>query len=423
MKVKVKKWGINGEGIAFVKRKPMFIPYVLPNEVIECHIVSEKQKYILGEMDRLVEKSSRRRHPICSLWQSCGGCALMHTQYKEQCKMKEQMVKEALYKYAGYRGTILPIIKNPNPLGYRNLCKLPLKKVNDHWKTGMYASQSQDLVVVDRCIIHEKSIEEVRKQLLVLFDQYQLNGLLSLVLKTFDQRVQVILVTEPQTLSEELIQSVLSLESVCSFWQSVKTDDSVDVFGQSMVHLGGETHMNVNFDKLKLQLLPRSFFQLNTQQAFQLYRLVADWVPQSNLLVEAFSGIGAIGLFSAHKAKEIIGIEYNLDAVKNAQENAKNNGFDHIHFYAGDASEKVKQIERPIDTLIVDPPRKGLEGMTMTLLETLPKHLIYVSCNPSTLGKDLNRLKKSYRIEKVQPFDLFSQTPLVETVVFLKRRA
>ena len=421
MKTKIKKWGINGEGIAYIKKKPVFIPYVLPNEVVDCHIVKEKPRFMLGEMDRIVEKSSRRRYPICSLWQSCGGCAMMHAQYKEQCKMKEQIVKESLRKYTNYKGKVNPILKNPNPLGYRNMCKFPLKQVNGKWKSGMYASNSQDFVSIDRCIIHEKFLEQVRQNILTILNEYDLIGLKHLVLKTFEEKVQIILVTEDVSLSQEFIDACMNLEHVVSFWQSIKTDDSLDIFGQKMICLAGEEKMELHLKDKKCQLLPRSFFQLNTQQAIHLYELIEEWCKKSNFLVEAYSGIGAISLFVADKAKEIIGIEYNEDAVENAQMNAKLNGYDHIQFIAGDASSELDKINKKIDTLIVDPPRKGLEGMVQVLLKKDIQNIIYVSCNPSTLAKDLHQLEKKYKIEKVQPVDIFSQTPHVETVVLMSR--
>ncbi len=422
MKIKIKKWGINGEGIAYIKKKPVFIPYVLPNEVIDGHIVEEKQKYMIGEMDRLIEKSSRRRYPICSQWQSCGGCSMMHAQYKEQCKMKENLVKESLHKYTNYKGKVEKIIKNPNPLAYRNMCKLPLAKENGQWKCGMYARDSHEFIAIDRCIVHEKSLESVRQNIVELMNQYPLTDLKSLVIKTFNQKVQIILVTGKVELPKAFIDACMELENVVSFWQSIKEKESIELFGDEMHCLAGQEKMDIQLGKKTCQLLPRSFFQLNTQQALQLYEYVRQLTNPSDFLVEAYSGIGAISLFVADQSKEILGIEYNKDAVENAQMNAKINGEEHLKFIAGDASEELNKIQRPIDTLIVDPPRKGLEQMVQVLLKKDIESIIYISCNPSTLAKDLKKLEKKYKIEKVQPFDLFSQTPHVETVCLLSRK-
>lgn len=301
------------------------------------------------------------------------------------------------------------------------MCKLPLEKVNGQWKCGMYARDSHDFISIDRCIVHEKTLEAVRQGVLVCINQFQLSDLKNLVIKTFDKKVQIILVTGQVELPKELIDACMKLENVVSFWQSIKEKDSMDLFGDQMHCLAGQEKMEIQLKEKSCQLLPRSFFQLNTQQAIQLYEYVNQLTKPSDLLVEAYSGIGAISLFVADKAKEVIGIEYNKDAVENAQMNAKINGEEHLHFIAGDASEELEKIKKSIDTLIVDPPRKGLEQMAQVLLKKDIESIIYISCNPSTLAKDLKKLEKKYKIDKVQPFDLFSQTPHVETVVLMSR--
>ena len=172
-----------------------------------------------------------------------------------------------------------------------------------------------------------------------------------------------------------------------------------------------------------LSLLPKSFFQLNTKQAIQMYEYVREITPQSKCIVEAYSGIGAISLFVHDKAKQVIGIEYIKDAVENAKENAIKNKIDNVSFVQGDAAEIFNKMNTKADTLIVDPPRTGLkEKMIRSILHSNVKTLIYISCNPSTLAKDLKDLSKKYYINSVQPFDLFSQTSHVETVCLMSRK-
>ena len=192
-----------------------------------------------------------------------------------------------------------------------------------------------------------------------------------------------------------------------------------------MIHLGGDRRLELKLDSLRLQLSPRSFFQLNTEQAKQLYRCVASLIPQHNdLIVEAYSGIGAISLYVKDKAKQIIGIESIKDAVVNANENAKRNNAGHVSFLCADAADKCTYLSKKqqIDTLIVDPPRSGLDdAMLECILRSKIKHVIYISCNPATLGKNLACLKERYEIKTILPFDMFPQTPHVESVVLLVR--
>lgn len=437
MKAAIKRWGINGEGIAYLNKKAIFVENAIPGEVVEFQIDQDQGKYAKGHTTLIYDQSPRRRNPMCPKWQTCGGCSLMHVDYKGQMRMKEHALQEALRKYAGYTGPILDIIKNPSPLGYRNACKLPFGlDEKGHTTTGMYKRGTNEFVPLERCIIHSKKLEQVRRDLNALMTKSNLkpasaenpNGLLTLVLKQFDDKVHVALVTTNLQIPQELVSELLAIPNVASVWQSIKAphDPDHELFGKKVFHLGGEMKMTLQLDDYSLNLLPKSFFQLNTAQALQLYKLVASWVPENtDLLIEAYSGIGAISLFASDKAHEAIGIELIEDAVANANENALINGKENLSFVCGDAATKLKDItsKATFDALIVDPPRSGLnQAMRQTILEAKPQTLIYVSCNPATLGKDLAVLDEIYEIKQVQPFDFFSQTPHVETAVLLQKR-
>ena len=430
MKTTIKKWGINGEGIAYENKKAIFIPGTLPNEEVEYHIVKENEKYNIGELDRIITKSSMRRFPLCKEWLECGGCSLMAVQYKGQCRMKEQILKESLLKYAGYKGKINPIIKNPEPLNYRNSCKLPFGYKEGKLTTGMYQRDSNHFVPLERCYVHSRLIETVRHEVeeIVkdesLFDKKTKEGFRTLVLKEFNGKVQIIFVTGKNSISREIIDACSKIENVVSIWQSQRVDQNNELYGKNMIHLFGEKKIKMQYNDYSFSLLPRSFFQLNTKQAFHLYEYIKSILPKSKLMVEAYSGIGAISLLAHEKAEKIIGIESIQDAVDNANENAKNNHINNVSFICGDAGKELKNLSNQVvDTLIVDPPRVGLDNtMKNAILSSKIKTIIYVSCNPSTLSKDLKELGKQYRIRLVQPIDMFSQTSHVETCVLLIRK-
>lgn len=428
MKSVIKKWGINGEGIVFRNKKPVFIVGAIPTERVSYHIVQEHKTYCIGELEKVEQESSLRRYPVCQYADRCSGCSLMHVKYKGQCKMKEQILKESLKKYAQYDGPIAPIRKNINNLGYRNSCKLPLRVIQGKLVSGMYKKNSNDFVAIDHCLIHSKYIEHVRKQILEVINNYgsALDKTLfkSLVIKEFNEKIQVILVSGPMDFPQKLIDQICNIEGIVSLWQSIKTDRSVDVFGSEMKHLALEMNITLNIEDLQLSLLPRSFFQLNTTQAVEMYKYVSSLVDSCNLLVEAYCGIGAMSLFCAKKVKQVIGIEYIDDAIKNAKENAKINHIKNASFICGDAGQVLRNISKDheIDTLIVDPPRTGLDRVMIdTILSSNIKNIIYVSCNPSTLAKNIDALNKRYHLVQIQPFDLFSQTQHIETVCLFKR--
>lgn len=432
MKTTIKKWGINGEGIAFYEGKPVFIENAIPEEEIEFDIKSDENTYFIGEMTRLVTQSSKRRYPLCPIWKECGGCALMHVKYPAQCKMKETNLKETLIKYANYKGKILPILKNPEPLAYRNSCKLPFGEEYGELFTGMYERDSNHFQKMERCYVHSKLLESTRQEVLKIMNEHHLKmyddrkktGFRTLVMKEFDGKIQIIFVTGKEELSEEFISDLTKLEQVVSIWKSVKTENKRELFGD-MRFIWGQEKMSLQLEDIQLSLLPRSFFQLNTKQSVNLYNVVKDWMPKSNVTVEAYSGIGAISLFIKDKAKEIIGIESIQDAVDNANENAELNNAKNVSFICEDAGKALSSLvqEKQVDTLIVDPPRSGLDDvMKQTILKSKIKTMIYVSCNPATLSKDFGVLQKEYRIVKIQPVDMFSQTPHVESVTLLVRK-
>lgn len=230
----------------------------------------------------------------------------------------------------------------------------------------------------------------------------------------------------PESLINALLESSLPVASV---WQSIKSpkDPAYELFGDKVLHLGGAMNIQVPLEPLSLSLLPRSFFQLNTAQAQNLYKTVTDWIEGNpELVVEAYSGIGAMSLMAASKAKEVTGIEVVEDAVVNARDNALANGIENASFVCGDAGQELEEIaqKKTIDVLIADPPRSGLDQkMIDSILKAAPNEMIYVSCNPATLAKNLKELEGMYQVERVQPFDMFSQSPQIETAVLLKKRA
>ncbi|EOS62185.1 23S rRNA (uracil-5-)-methyltransferase RumA [Firmicutes bacterium M10-2] len=434
MKLKIKKWGINGEGIAYVHKKPIFIDDAIVDELVDGEITEENDRFGKAKIKKVLEPSPRRRYPMCGIWKECGGCPIMHMDMKGQLRMKAAILQEALRKYANYTRPILPIIKNPSVLAYRNACKLRFFNEKGKIEVGLYEKGSNHVIKMERCLIHEKGLEQARSQIVDILNQYDQKayskkeecGYRTLVMKEFDRKIQVILVTGKMMIEKEIINQIMKIDNVVSLWQSVKTKDEneIDIFGYKMIHLAGEEKMEIGVCGLHLNLLPRSFFQLNTKQAQNLYEVVKAWTPRSKTIVEAYCGIGAMSLLVAEKAKKVIGIESIEDAVRNAQENAEKNGTRNVNFICGDAAQELKKInkERSIDTLIVDPPRSGLDQpMKETILHSNIQTIIYVSCNPSTLAKDLGVLNEKYKIERVQPVDMFSQTPHVECVVLMSR--
>lgn len=436
MKVTIVKTGINGEGIGYMDRTPVFIPGALEGEIVDVTITEREKRYMHAKLNRVIQKSPSRIQPKCRMQHRCGGCPLMITRYPAQLEAKREVLKQSLIKYAQINPKLIQkVIPSEEIFEYRNQCKLPCAMIEGRLTTGMYVPNSNYFSEVPQCVIHEPGLERIREDILDVlnrfrlkaYDHHQKKGIRSLIIRGFDGQYQVTIVSGEQPLSAECIEQLMKIKGLASLWQSYHTvKKTPEMFGAKMIHLAGERLLALDFDGLSLHISPRSFFQLNTNQAKQLYRTIASLVPEKNdLIVEAYSGIGAISLYVKDKAKEVIGIESIKDAVVNANMNAKRNNAEHVSFLCADAADKLTYIskKRSIDTLIVDPPRSGLdEEMLYCILKSKIKHIIYVSCNPATLGKNLAYLQERYRVETIQPFDMFPHTPHVESVVKLVRK-
>lgn len=436
MKVTIKKTGINGEGIGYIDRMPVFVPQALIGEEVEIRIVDKQKRYATAELLRVVKSSKNRIRPKCFIQNTCGACPLMIARYPAQLEYKQDLLKQSLIKYAQIDPRKVARVKaSEDVFGYRNQFKLPCAMEEGRLVSGLFMPNSNYFIDVKKCWIHEDGLERVRMDIMhvlnthdcVSYNPHDKKGIRNLVVRGFDNRYQCTIVTGNEELDERLISDLMRIKGLTSLWQSIHTiKKTPEVFGNKMMHLAGETSLAMELDGLKLRISPRSFFQLNSKQAVQLYRTIASMVKENNeLIVEAYSGIGAISLYLKDKAKEIIGIESIKDAVVNANQNAALNGCEHVSFLCDDAANKLTYLskKRSIDVLVVDPPRSGLDdAMLECILRSKIKNVIYVSCNPATLGKNLAVLCSRYNVDRIQPIDIFPHTPHVETVVLLSQQ-
>ena len=435
MKVTIKKTGINGEGIGYIDRMPVFVPQALIGEEVEIRIVDKQKRYATAELQRVVKSSKNRIRPKCFIQNTCGACPLMIARYPAQLEYKQDLLKQSLIKYAQIDPRKVARVKaSEDVFGYRNQFKLPCAMEEGRLVSGLFMPNSNYFIDVKKCWIHEDGLERVRMDIMhvlnthgcVSYNPHDKKGIRNLVVRGFDNRYQCTIVTGNDELDERLVSDLMRIKGLTSLWQSIHTiKKTPEVFGNKMMHLAGETSLAMELDGLKLRISPRSFFQLNSKQAVQLYRTIASMVKEDNeLIVEAYSGIGAISLYLKDKAKEIIGIESIKDAVVNANQNAALNGCEHVSFLCDDAANKLTYLskKRSIDVLVVDPPRSGLDdAMLDCILRSKIKNIIYVSCNPATLGKNLAVLSSRYNVDKIQPIDIFPHTPHVESVVLMSR--
>ena len=425
--------GINGEGIGYDHGVPVFIPGALMHETVDVKITQEKEKYKTAKLIRVIRKSKDRVEPECRYCDSCRACTLMHLKYERQLNYKKQTLKQALKKYADIDMPV-SIIKNDNIYHYRNKFKLPFGMEKGKIVTGMYESERGRFVPIEDCVIHEEVLEKVRKQILEIMNKYKLKaynertreGYRSLIMRTFNNKIALVFVVGDNTDLEPMLSDLTRIEEVSSIYYSVNTNKKyINALENDLVHVFGKNCLNARINDLKLVFTPKSFFQLNTRQAEVLYDEAVSLIDENDEeVLEAYCGVGVMSLMAARKAKHVTGVEIVPDAIDNAKKNARYNKIDNVDFVVGDSGSVMEEIskEKQLDCLIVDPPRTGLdEKMINSILNSNAKKLIYVSCNPSTLAKNLNVLKEYYNIESIRAIDVFSNTEHVESIVYLAR--
>ena len=434
MKLEIVKAGINGEGIAFFKRKPVFIEGCFPDEVVDADLIDEGRHY-KGRLKAVLKKSPDRIRSVCSYADKCGACALMGLKYDGQLAIKMQLLENALYKYAEYEGKIEGIVKSDDIYGYRNKCNLPIISYNGKLVNALYKQGSNHPCLITTCFIHEESVEEIRRKILDVLNRYKLQaydrrekkGMRQLIVRAFDKGAQAVLVTGNDTLKENVIADLKKIKGLKSLFQGINTvRDPIRMMPEKLRPLFGKEKIEVKSLNYELELSPQAFFQLNHKQAEQIYKDAAALIKEKQkLVIEGYCGIGTISLAMHDKAEKIIGIEIIEKAIKDAKDNAKKNKVENVEYRCGDAAKEIRKIveKEKADVIVVDPPRTGLDDeLLKTLLKSKAKQIIYISCNPSTLGKDLYILKKEYEIHLVRGYDMFPNTPLVETLVELVRR-
>ena len=425
----IQRLGIHGEGIGYLDGYTLFVDGALPGEEIEAELIEEKKSYGRAEVLTFRTRSPHRVKPPCPYFGKCGGCQIMHLDYGEQLVVKRQRVIDALERIGKFTGVeVLDCRPSPQPLGYRNKIQLPTIGS----KLGLYARNSHDLVEIEKCYIHSALGEEVfchLSRLLKAHNPKELN-LRHVLIKSayYTQQVLVIFVTRGGA-TTTLRKVARDLKKACpkvrGVVQNINNHPSNTILSNDYRILEGEGVLEEKICGLSFKVSPSSFFQVNPLQAEELYRKALDLAQLTGeeTLLDSYCGVGTLSLLFAKKAKRVIGVECNPSAIEDAKENARKNQISNVEFICDDAERYITTLSA-VDVALLNPPRKGCEvAFLENLAQLAPKRIIYISCNPATLARDLGFLNQhGFRIETVQPFDMFPQTAHVETLVSLSCR-
>ncbi len=431
--------GASGEGVGTIEGFTVFIEGALPGETVKAKLTVLKKNYGKGELLEILKKSEDRVIPVCPLFDRCGGCQIMHLSYEGQLKVKKQKVYDALTRIGKLTDiTVEDCVPSPQKLHYRNKMQLPVTSTEGALTIGLFEKMSHTVVPVDECHIHCEEGEKVYKNICTLlqksdilpYDRISGKGeLRHLIMKTAvnSGKTLVIFVSAGEktekfkSLAAELIKISPNIEGIVL---NIHREQTNFVTGHKWMTLFGEGRLSETICGLHFHISPASFFQVNTLQAENLYKAVTECadIDAETSVLDAYCGVGTFSLIAAAKAKKVVGIECVPEAIADAKENAKNNGITNCTFVCGTTEELIKA-HSSCDVVILNPPRKGCEKIVLeTLLKTEPKRIVYVSCDPATLARDLALLTPKYTIEAIRPFDMFPQTMHVETVVKLVLR-
>ena len=436
--IKITGLGSSGEGVGKIDGLAVFVEGALPGEEILAEIVTAKKNYAVGKLIEIKKPSSERTEPFCPLYKNCGGCQLQHLNYSAQLNRKRQQVVDAVERIGKIGGVeVFDTLGMQNPLRYRNKMQFPVGK---NLKIGCFARGSHKIIDTDSCMIQNElndkilvAVKKIAKKFNIQpYDEDNHRGFLRHIMGRvgFNGEFMIVLVTATKNFPNEknfVRALVKELPNVTSIQQNVQTFKNNVILGRETRILYGKPTIHDKIGDLKFNISARSFFQVNTVQAEILYKTAMNFAELrgNETIIDAYCGTGTIGLFMAKKVRKIIGIEVVSSAINDAIKNARENNIKNAQFIVGDAVKILPKLENIYsEVVIVDPPRAGCDKIVLeTFAAMKPEKIIYVSCNPATLARDLNILDTlGYKTKKIQPVDMFPFTSHVESVAQIVKR-
>ncbi len=428
----------DGRGIIKDAGKPIFIDGLFLDEEAIVTLTYERSDYAIGKIKQLIKLSPDRITPRCKVATACGGCSFQALNYSAQLIFKKNKVTEALRRIGGITTTIDDVIGMENPYFYRNKTQMPLGyDRQNRLISGFYKRNTHEIVPIETCYIEDERASGIMSNIKRLmkvhkieaYDEDKWTGVIRHVLIKTSRHysdLMVVLVTNADSFPGRgnLVKAIIeACPSITTIVQNVNTRMTNVILGDKENVLYGRGYIRDQLHGLTFNISSKSFYQVNPVQADVLYSRAIEYAELTGkeTVLDAYCGVGTISLIASKHAKEVLAVEIVKEAISDAKKNAKLNDIQNVRFYVNDATTFIEQViieKQAIDVVIVDPPRKGLEEQFIkSLLKLKPTKIIYVSCEPSTLARDLKILSSEYQINKVTPVDMFPMTHHVETIV------
>lgn len=434
--------GFEGEGIAKIDGLTVFVPGSIKGEKCEILIVKVLASHAYGKIVNIIKKSENRKESDCATYKRCGGCSLRHMTYEHTLKLKRQVVQNLVNKGLKKKVEVLETIGMENPYNYRNKAQYPVGLNSEGQpEVGVFAQRTHTIIPIQTCLIQTEISQKIAKTILnfvkekniQVYNEENQKGLLRhIVIKVgkYTNQVMCILVVNDSKFNQE--QELVKL--LCEKYPEIKTivkninnKNTNVILGKENINLYGNGYIEDKLGEYIFKISPMSFYQVNPVQAEILYTTAIDQanLDRNDILFDLYCGIGTIGIFASKYVNKVYGIEIVPQAIEDAKENAKINDVKNIEFICGDVEvafdELINKEKIVPSAIIVDPPRKGLDNKTVeNIAKIKPAKLVYISCNPATMVRDLTKLENIYNIKAIQPVDMFPWTNGVESITILE---
>ena len=434
--------GFEGEGIAKIDGLTVFVPGSIKGEKCEILIVKVLASHAYGKIVNIIKKSENRKESDCATYKRCGGCSLRHMTYEHTLKLKRQVVQNLVNKGLKEKVEVLETIGMENPYNYRNKAQYPVGLNSDGQpEVGVFAQRTHTIIPIQTCLIQTEISQKIAKTIIdfvkekniQVYNEENQNGLLRhIVIKVgkYTNQVMCILVVNDSKFDQE--QELVKL--LCEKYPEIKTivkninnKNTNVILGKENINLYGNGYIEDKLGEYTFKISPMSFYQVNPVQAEILYTTAINQanLDKNDILFDLYCGIGTIGIFASKYVNKVYGIEIVPQAIEDAKENAKINDVKNIEFICGDVEvafdELINKEKIVPSAIIVDPPRKGLDNKTVeNIAKIQPAKLVYISCNPATMVRDLAKLEEIYNIKTIQPVDMFPWTNGVESITILE---
>ena len=433
--------GFSGEGIAKVNDFAIFIPGAIIGERVKILIVKVLKSYAFGKVTEIIEKSDSRVEEDCVTYKRCGGCNLRHIEYNETLKIKQNSVQALVNKNLKNKIKVKETVGMENPYHYRNKAQYPVGVDEEGYAyIGVFANRTHTVIPINNCYIQKEISQEIGKYIcefinknkISVYNEENQKGLIRHIVTKIGiktNEVMCILVINGKEIpkEKELVKELLAkFPNIKTIIKNINKKNTNVILGKENINLYGDGYITDILGEYTFKISPLSFYQVNPVQAEKLYHIGVESanITKDDIVFDLYCGIGTISLFMSKYAKKVYGIEIVEQAIDDAKENAKINNIENSEFIAGDVeyvlTDLIENKSIIPDIVMVDPPRKGLDNKSIeNILKIKPKKIVYISCNPATMVRDLSKLEDMYEINEIQPVDMFPFTSHVECVAVL----